>query len=158
MGVSVDASQAASKKKPVDAELNLIPFIDLLVCCICFLLITAVWLQMARINVSQQSPGISDVERPPAPPLPRVTVLVADDGYTLTVGTERLSIPKQGEVYDTEALHKRLREVRTRLTGAVPLTVAADDPVKYRHLVRTMDIALESDFTKIHVSDAAARL
>ena len=34
MGVSVDtASSRGSKKKPVDAELNLIPFIDLLLCC-----------------------------------------------------------------------------------------------------------------------------
>ncbi len=57
MGVSIDTGGKAANKKPVDAELNLIPFIDLLVCCICFLLITAVWIQLAQIQVNQKSPG-----------------------------------------------------------------------------------------------------
>ena len=34
-------------KKALDATLNLVPFIDLLSCCISFLLITAVWTQIA---------------------------------------------------------------------------------------------------------------
>ena len=49
MGVSMPAPQSG-RKKPVDAELNLVPFIDLLVCCICFLLITAVWTKMAQLQ------------------------------------------------------------------------------------------------------------
>ena len=33
----------AKAVKPLDAAINLVPFIDLLSCCISFLLITAVW-------------------------------------------------------------------------------------------------------------------
>jgi biopolymer transport protein ExbD len=47
MGVSIQPSGKGGKKA-LDAELNLIPFIDLLIVNICFLLITAVWVQMAR--------------------------------------------------------------------------------------------------------------
>lgn len=156
MGVSVDTTQG-SKKKPVDAELNLIPFIDLLVCCICFLLITAVWVQMAQIDISQQGRGPGD-EATPAPRPVSVAVLVDDEGYTITAGSERLVIPRQGAVYDTVALAHQLRQMRPRLPDTVKLTVAADDRVKYRHLVRTMDVALQSHFTNLHVSDASARL
>ena len=39
-------------KKPLNAELNLVPFIDLLSCCISFLLITAVWTQIAGLQVA----------------------------------------------------------------------------------------------------------
>lgn len=44
-------------KKHLDFELNLIPFIDLLSTCICFLLMTAVWLQVGSMNVKQAVGG-----------------------------------------------------------------------------------------------------
>jgi biopolymer transport protein ExbD len=44
-------------KKSVNHEIPLIPFIDFLLCLVSFLLITAVWTQMARINANAQVPG-----------------------------------------------------------------------------------------------------
>lgn len=40
-------------RKSLDAEINLVPFIDLLSVCICFLLMTAVWLQIGSVQVKQ---------------------------------------------------------------------------------------------------------
>ena len=45
------------KKKSLDFEVNLIPFIDLLSTCICFLLLTAVWVNIASMNVKQAVGG-----------------------------------------------------------------------------------------------------
>src|ERR1700689_1605956 len=45
------------KRKGVDSEINMIPMIDLLMVTISFLLITAVWTHMARINADAQVPG-----------------------------------------------------------------------------------------------------
>jgi len=47
-------------KKNLDAEINLVPFIDLLSVCICFLLITAVWIQVGTLQV-KQSHGVEGV-------------------------------------------------------------------------------------------------
>ena len=44
-------------KKNLDFELNLIPFIDLLSVCICFLLLTAVWIQIGSMEVKQAIGG-----------------------------------------------------------------------------------------------------
>lgn len=44
-------------RRAVDVEINLIPMIDLLMVLISFLLITAVWTHMARINADAQVPG-----------------------------------------------------------------------------------------------------
>jgi biopolymer transport protein ExbD len=41
----------------VDSEVNLIPMIDLFVCCISFLLITAVWSHTSRIETRGDEPG-----------------------------------------------------------------------------------------------------
>ncbi len=51
MGVSVNQGQGG--KRSLDAELNLVPFIDLLSMCICFLLMTAVWLEIGAIQIHQ---------------------------------------------------------------------------------------------------------
>jgi biopolymer transport protein ExbD len=156
MGVSIDTGGKAANKKPVDAELNLIPFIDLLVCCICFLLITAVWIQLAQIQVNQKSPGAGGQVTEPLQR--RLAVFVGDEGYTVSLGGERLVIPKLGRVYDTKGLLHRLRQVKVQLPQMERVTVAAEDGVQYRHLIRTMDLARRSHFEQIQVSDAAARL
>lgn len=49
------------KKKELDAQLNLTPFIDLLSTCVCFLLITAVWIEIGTVEV-KQSHGTSAVQ------------------------------------------------------------------------------------------------
>src|SRR6476646_4234397 len=44
-------------RQSIDSEINMIPMIDLLMVTISFLLITAVWSHMARINADAQVPG-----------------------------------------------------------------------------------------------------
>ncbi len=46
-----------SNAKELNRDLPLIPFIDFLLCIISFLLITAVWSQLARIEANAQVPG-----------------------------------------------------------------------------------------------------
>jgi biopolymer transport protein ExbD len=53
-------------KRPLNQEIPLIPFIDFLLCLVSFLLITAVWSQMARINADAKVPG-PPTEDPPEP-------------------------------------------------------------------------------------------
>ena len=43
-------------KRPTNHEIPLIPFIDFLLCLVAFLLVTAVWSQMARINADARVP------------------------------------------------------------------------------------------------------
>jgi biopolymer transport protein ExbD len=44
-------------KRATNHEIPLIPFIDFLLCLVAFLLVTAVWSQMARINADARVPG-----------------------------------------------------------------------------------------------------
>lgn len=58
---SVDAGGGSSSsqgvgrglKRNLNSDLNLVPFIDLLSMCICFLLMTAVWTQMGALHIKQ---------------------------------------------------------------------------------------------------------
>ena len=49
----ISGSQHGGRRRSLDAEINLVPFIDLLSMCICFLLMTAVWLQIGTLQVKQ---------------------------------------------------------------------------------------------------------
>lgn len=40
-------------KKELNFELDLLPFISMLSCCICFLMLTAVWTSIGSVNVDQ---------------------------------------------------------------------------------------------------------
>ena len=53
----VDVGGGGGKRRALDSDINMIPFIDLLMVTISFLLITAVWSHMARINADAQVPG-----------------------------------------------------------------------------------------------------
>ena len=55
--------------KHLDFEINLIPCIDLLSVCICFLLLTAVWLNVGSMNVKQAVGGQAAAETEKKPVL-----------------------------------------------------------------------------------------
>jgi biopolymer transport protein ExbD len=60
-GISVGGGHGG--KRAVNQEIPLIPFIDFLLCLVSFLLITAVWTQMSRINADARVPGPPDPDK-----------------------------------------------------------------------------------------------
>jgi biopolymer transport protein ExbD len=84
-GVDVGGG-GGGKRKSLDSEINMIPMIDLLMVTISFLLITAVWTQMARINADAQVPGPPrpDVEQEKVEPEKQLHVMMqSEDKFTL---------------------------------------------------------------------------
>jgi len=69
------------KRKALDSEINMIPMIDLLMVTISFLLITAVWTHMARINADAQVPGPPrpDVEQEKTEPEKQLNIEMRDE-------------------------------------------------------------------------------
>jgi biopolymer transport protein ExbD len=53
----IDVGGGHGGRRSVNQELPLVPFIDFLLCLVMFLLVTAVWSQMARLNADAQVPG-----------------------------------------------------------------------------------------------------
>jgi hypothetical protein len=77
----IGASAAFSGRRAVDYPLALVPFIDFLLCLVAFLLVTAVWSQLARLEASARVPG-NGGETPSALP-PELHVSVASDSFLL---------------------------------------------------------------------------
>ena len=54
---SISVGEGKSGRRALDHTLPLVPFIDFMVCLIAFLIVTAVWTQLSRINATGQMPG-----------------------------------------------------------------------------------------------------
>src|SRR5258707_14897946 len=76
---------SSGKKKPLDTTINLVPFIDLMAGTIRFLIMTAVWTQIGRLQVSGAG-GPSDNADEMEKTVP-LTLLIPDKGMKTNAGT-----------------------------------------------------------------------
>ncbi len=151
-GISVGGEGGGRKSS--NSEIPLIPFIDLLLCCVMFLLVTAVWNQLASINANQQMPG---VDSPVTPVDSLKTILqVKHDGYVLaSTAGDRVEIPRAGEQYDLEELRSRLGQWKKMAPNRSDLIVAPEDGVRYRDIIAAMDVSRGERFTQLTLSDGS---
>ncbi len=69
-------------KRTVNQDINMIPFIDLLMVTIAFLLITAVWVTYSRMDANAQVPSVGGGETPP--PSKDLHLYSKPDAFVLT--------------------------------------------------------------------------
>jgi biopolymer transport protein ExbD len=153
----ISAGGGHGGKKSVDHSIPLVPFIDLLLCCVMFLLVTAVWNQLARLNANQQQPGQPQMDTPP-PEEPQIKLIlqVQNSGYVLaTTAGDSTTIPKNGDAYDLEELIKKLKERRELEPNKKDITVAPEDGVHYEDVVKAMDTVVGEGYEAMSLSDAA---
>lgn len=153
-GISV--GEEGGGKKSVNSEIPLIPFIDLLLCCIMFLLVTAVWNQLARLNAQQQQPGESAPIDLPEEERIKVILQVLNNGYVLaSTAGDRIEIPKIADQYDVEALREKLQERKRLEPNRRDMTVAPEDGVAYSDVVQAMDMVIGEGFDQMSLSDGS---
>src|SRR3954468_5098164 len=153
MSVSVDSGGKGGKKS-VNADLNLVPYIDLLTCMVAFLLITAVWSQLARLEAHQKGQGQAGEDTPPEKVF-KLVIVVNSEGYNLVADQDQQPIPKRtAEVYDYEKLAGELKKMKDAHPDKNDVQIASEDAIKFEVLVRTMDVALTARFPDVSLIDA----
>ena len=142
------------RRKAVDADLNLVPYIDLLTCMVAFLLITAVWSHLARLEVKQR--GQTEDESEIEPPT-KLEIVVHRDGFTLIADRDQKPLPKRpdGDALDYERLGVELRAFKGLHPDKPDVEVASEDEIAFDTIIRTMDVALASGFPDVSLVDAA---
>lgn len=149
----IDDSGQSGRSTNVDV--NIVPFIDLMSVLVIFLLITAVWTQVSMIQIGSSIYGkkTSDetVKPPPRAEIPfRVDVTPA--GYTVVVGRETMSIPREGETYNQAKLLEELKKIKETYPEKTDAVVTMNDELEYMHLIDGMDALLQSGFPEISVA------
>jgi len=156
------ASLGTGDKKSVNVELNIVPFIDLMSCLTAFLLVTAVWVNIAQINI--QPKGKTRDQAQVQNDEERVTLSVLVQSDRIWVGLSRVNefqnIAMKGDgQQDWDKLETTLKEHkasaffadRSDLEIAAESTTAA--PVKYQDIIHAMDLAVKVGFIDVGLSD-----
>jgi biopolymer transport protein ExbD len=133
----------ARGRRALDATLNLVPFIDLLSCCIAFLLITAVWTTLARIDVATAGTS-ADTALHATPSAPPWTLYIARDAWTLRAPDGAMRA----------AAHETLTGLLRAHAVAEPLVVRASDGVAYATVVDALDLARAAGIKTVSLAGA----
>jgi len=158
MGGGAMPEQGGKKgKKALDAVINVVPAIDLLSCCITFLLYTAVWTQISRLQVQQFGSGAPE---PPAGEQKQallVTLAVSERGMNLST-TAGLSVDIPVERAGTElhqdlkVLGDKLKQLRADYPEATAVTVSSEDTIPYGELVQVIDTCVGQGLVSVSVT------
>jgi len=133
---------AKGGKKPLDTAINLVPFIDLMAVTISFLIMTAVWTQIGRLQVSQSgaTSGADEQDENQV----AVTLVVTDKELKLQAGPtvfDPIPVTRDDKNrIDLTRLGEKIKELKGQLpTEPTAITVQTEDSVRYEDLVRIID-------------------
>lgn len=145
-------------KKVLDFEVNLIPFIDLLSVSICFLLITAVWLNVGSMNVKQAVGGQAKEDTKKTPQVwVRMTAqgdldLEVQQSSLVPAALRKLRVARVDSKVNWEGFEKALvslKQVEPSLnTGLIQPTASTS----YEDIIDAMDRLKKNGMTDLGVS------
>jgi biopolymer transport protein TolR len=146
-------------KKPLDTAINLVPFIDLMAVCISFLIMTAVWTQIGRLQVSQSGGPTDPTEQEEDKKTVPLTLLITEKELKLTAGGTAFDpIPlvwdEANKKLNLVKLTEKIKELKTQLPDQQSITLQAEDGVRYDDLVRIVDECIGSGLPQVSVAAA----
>lgn len=104
-------------RRSVDRAINMVPFIDLLLVTISFLLVTAVWTGLARVQAQSHAPGMTT--KYPDKTEPRALhVDVTRDGRSVSLTWQRGTKTDAVATVSLEDVHALVRELEKAATSA----------------------------------------
>ncbi|MBL8601608.1 MAG: biopolymer transporter ExbD [Myxococcales bacterium] len=140
-GVSVD-SGGKGGKKATDAQINMVPMIDLLVSCIAFLLMTAVWVQSGQLQASQPRGPASDSQQQQETPQEQLKIQISPTGLRVGVSAADMrDIARNGQRFTELGNVLRTRVQANQQNREVWLQ--PDGAVNYDEIIRVMDVVYE---------------
>jgi biopolymer transport protein ExbD len=132
-----------------DGELNLVPYLDMMVTLVMFLLFSfQAMLEMGLIPMNapayDASPGPSQPQKDPDKPVIMVTLVIGDSGYNVQSDhpeiTGTLDIPKLGDgKYDLAGLRGKMIEWKKTHGLNENLVITAFNNIEYQTVVDAMD-------------------
>ncbi|MCE9670912.1 biopolymer transporter ExbD [Myxococcus stipitatus] len=146
-------------KKPLDTAINLTAFIDLMAVTISFLIMTAVWTQIGRLQVSQAGgPSMEEEQPPQETKTVQLTLLITPSEMRLTADQTTfdpipLTKDPKGKT-DLTKLAARFKELKSQLPDQTSITLQPEDKVRYEDLVRIIDECIGNGLPQVSVTAA----
>src|SRR5262245_8584230 len=158
MGAAVGVEDG---KKSVNVEVNIVPFIDLMSCLTAFLLVAAVWVNIAQLNIQPKGKSRDTSQQQIDEERPILSILVQSDKIWVSVSRvdDYKPIPKKGDEQDWDTYEATLKEKKlgSYFNDRTDLEIAGESttqgPVKYQDIIHAMDIAVKVGFIDVGLTD-----
>ena len=147
-----------SSKKDLNFEINILPILDILSVLICFLLLTAVWVQVGTLDTRQ---AIGDNTPTAGKNPPSIWVTVEKDGnVTLSlrdlpqekVKNLESQIPRRADGVNWESLSTKLQALRTQWPDLKTGIVRPSRETPYKDVIKLMDQLKQYKFDGVGLS------
>jgi biopolymer transport protein ExbD len=158
-------------EEEVGGELNIVPYLDILMNLIIFMLLSMTglatfgFLNVNAPNYGGPSAGAGDNQDKPL----LLTVAISKDGFYVAAtggvlpgqsepsaaapGQGAPTVPKKGPDYDYPALTEKMKEIKTAFPGESKVIIAGEAETSYEVLVETMDATRETGDKKLLFPD-----
>ena len=154
------AAVGTDNKGSVNVDINITPFIDLMSCLTAFLLVTAVWTNLAQIKIKPKGQGQPSANDPDPQEWVKASVLITDND--VQVGLSRVQeifrIPKDKNDYNWQLVRDNLDRFKKSSFLQAPnpfanaIEIGAEDKVQYQALITAMDTSLAVGFKDVGLS------
>ncbi len=135
-GVSVDTGGGGGRRA-TDSQINMVPMIDLLISCIAFLLMTAVWIKTGALQAAQPR-SVPNDQPPQDTPQDQLKIVITPTG--LRVGTNA------ADMRDIAHNPQRFTDLEAALRQRLATNqqnrevwLQPDSAVQYQEIIRVMD-------------------
>jgi len=137
-GVSVDSGGGGGKKS-TNSEINMVPMIDLLVSCIAFLLMTAVWVQTGALQARQPAGQPNQDQQQDQPPQDQLKVQISPTGFRVGLtAADMHDISNGPQRFDQ--LRQMLDERHRANQQNKEVWLQPDGEVDYEEIIKVMDV------------------
>lgn len=151
MGGAAAEPSGKGGKKSLDANINLVPYIDMLMTIMTFLMMTAVWTQIAMLEVQNASGGAEATAEEPDPNAPKpILILAGKEQVTVQEeGQEARPFPATQDGYDFNGIGIELKRLKDARKDREVVKIQSEDGIQYQHLTRLIDIATGNELKQI---------
>lgn len=134
-------------------ELNIIPVMNVFVVLIPFLLLTAVFVRIAVIEMSLPTVGGEKGEQLPNQEIVITIIAIEEEGFRIKSSQAKYPpIKKRDGEYDYDALASTLRRIKGRNPHLEDIIISPDPNIKYEIIIKVMDQCRENGFPNISIS------
>jgi biopolymer transport protein TolR len=133
-------------------ELNLTPYIDLMSTLIVFLLMTAVWNQIAVLSSDTGGTTASDSPSPPDQNKVTLSVTILKDQMEMAENANAVKIPHVGDQIDAMRMVAILNQWRERYPKKTDVVLNTENSVSYKMLIKAFDTLVGNSFPDVGVS------
>ncbi len=158
MGGAAPEPTSKGGKRALDAYINLVPYIDLLMTIMTFLMMTAVWTQIAMLEVQNASGGQEAQPEEPDPNKPKpILILVTDRAVKIQEeqNPDLREFAATADGYDMNGVKIELKRLKDARPDRTEVKIQSEDGVKYSNLVQLIDISTGLDMKALTLTPTA---